>query len=88
LSEQEGNATSARPRFHEAGAPADTEITPEMIEAGVSALEDELVDGYSVRVFRPDLVCRIYSVMRSKDQRPTRGGNLVRQNAQVVDHCG
>jgi hypothetical protein len=43
-------------------------ITPEMIEAGIAALEDELVNGYSVAAFRRDLVSHVYLVMRAIDQ--------------------
>src|SRR5262249_25582584 len=55
-----------------AGAPADTDIviTPEMIEAGVEALEDGLIEGYSIGIWRGDLVRNIYTIMRAAKSEP------------------
>jgi hypothetical protein len=45
LSEHKTCGTSVKPRFGEAGAPADEiEITPEMIEAGLKVLRSENLD--------------------------------------------
>jgi hypothetical protein len=68
LSEQIRHATSAKPRFHEAGAPEpETEITTAMIEAGsevfyrcMTERDGDPAEGH-VRV----MVAEIYSAMKS-----------------------
>ncbi len=68
----------------------DTRVTSEMIEAGVQALEDGLLEGYSIVRLRPELVREIYLVMRSrlKAESHVETRHLVGQDAQIADHGG
>ncbi len=50
---------------HEANSTAEIEITPEMIEAGVSALTDELCEDVSLPQWRSASVVRIYRAMHT-----------------------
>ena len=42
------------------------EITPEMVAAGMEALESELLQEYMISGFREDLVRHVYTVMARK----------------------
>jgi hypothetical protein len=50
--------------------PEDIKVTPEMIEAGERALLDEVVDGYIIEAFAPDVVTRVFMAMW-KAKRPS-----------------
>jgi hypothetical protein len=38
-------------------------VTPEMVEAGIAALEEYLLDGELIRGLRPEAVRNVYMVM-------------------------
>ena len=52
-------------------ASAEINVTEDMIEAGVIALEARLIEGESIQVYRPQLVTAVYRAMVCKsDRRP------------------
>jgi hypothetical protein len=65
------------------GAPG-TEVTAEMIEAGVAALDKLLLDGELVRSLRPDAVEEIYRVMRAIAQNDRKSVNVIRKGAKIA----
>jgi hypothetical protein len=75
-------ASEALSSADKAGAP-EIEITPAMMDAGVAALDEWLLDGELVRALRGDIVADIYRVMRANAEGFGQRVNVVRKNAQV-----
>lgn len=75
----------------EAGAPvseSDIEVTPAMIEAGVTALEEWILDGELIRTVRPEAVRDIYMIMRAKTKGFGKPVNFVREDSERPNLIG